>query len=51
MRSSWARDLIQATVVTYTAAAATLDPLTRCAWPGMEPASWSRGDDIDPPAP
>ena len=36
--SSWARDQILATVVTYTAAAAMQDPLTHSAVPGMEPA-------------
>ena len=35
--SSWARDWIQATVVT-SAAKATLDPLTHCARPGIKPA-------------
>ena len=32
--SSWARDWIWATAGTYTAAAASLDPLTHCAGPG-----------------
>ena len=34
--SSSARDQTQAEVVTYTAAVATLEPLTHCAGPGME---------------
>ena len=40
MWSSWARDQIQATVVAYTAAVAGLGPLTHCAGPGIELASW-----------
>ena len=35
MRSSWARDQIQATAVTYTAAVAMPDPLTHSARPGI----------------
>ena len=35
--SSQARDWFQAAVVTYAAAAATLDPLTHYTGPGMEP--------------
>ena len=38
--SSWATDQIHAAVVTYTAAVATLDPLTHWARPGIEPESW-----------
>ena len=49
--SSWARDQIWGTVVTYLAAAAVLDPLTHCAGPGIKPASWSCRDAIDPVAP
>ena len=37
--SSWARDQIQAAVVTYTAAVATLDPLIDHARLGIKPAS------------
>ena len=33
------RDQFQATVATYAATAATLDPLTYCAGPGIEPMS------------
>lgn len=36
-RSSWTKDWIQATDVTYAAAIAMLDLLTQCAWPGIEP--------------
>ena len=46
--SSQARDGIRAVVVTYAAAAATLDPLTRCAGPGIEPASQHSRDTADP---
>ena len=35
--SSWARDWIRATAVTYITATATLDPLTHCARPGIKP--------------
>ena len=38
-RSSWARDQIPATASTYTAAAATPDPLTHSAGPGIKPFS------------
>ena len=38
--SSWARDQIQATVVTYVIPAAVLDPLTHWAGPEITPASW-----------
>lgn len=37
--SSWARDPIQASVETCASAAATLDPLTHPAGPGIEPVS------------
>ena len=37
--SSLARDQKQVTGATYTTAAATWDPLTHCAWLGIEPAS------------
>ena len=48
--SSWARGQIQVAVSTYTTAvicaiaAATPDPLTHCAGPGIEPASWHCSD-------
>ena len=45
-----ARGQILATVATYAAAVATLDPSTRCAGPGMEPASWHCRDTADPVA-
>ena len=35
--NSWARDWIWASVATYLAAVATLDPLTHCVGPGIEP--------------
>ena len=35
--SSRAKDKIQVTATTYAAAAATPDPLTHCAGPGIEP--------------
>lgn len=38
--SSWARDRIRATVVTYTEALAMPDPLSHCAGLGIESASW-----------
>ena len=43
--SSWARDQIQATVLTYTTAAATLD-LSPTAGPGIEPVPWRCSDTI-----
>jgi len=49
--SSWARDQIRDSVVTYAAAAATQDPLTHCAKPGIELASWQCRDSTDPVAP
>ena len=39
--SSKSRDLHSATAATYATAAATLDPLTYCARPGIKSASWS----------
>ena len=51
MWSSQARDQIQAAVVTYAAALATLDPLTHCAGLGIEPVSWRYRDATDPIAP
>lgn len=38
--SSWAWDPIQSSVATYTIAATMLGPLSHCARPGIEPASW-----------
>ena len=38
-------------MVTFVTAAATLDPLTHCAGPGMEPVSWHCRDATDPIAP
>ena len=49
--SSPARDQIQAVVAIYVAAVAMLDPLIRCAWLGIEPASWCCRDTADPVAP
>ena len=49
--NSQARDQIQATVVTYTTAVATLAPLTHCARPGIELASWRCRDTTNPIAP
>ena len=49
--SSQARGEIQAAVATYTAAAATPDPLTRCAGLGIEPGPWRCRDSSDPIAP
>ena len=50
--SSWARDQIQVTVVVHTTAVAgMLDPLTHCAGPGIEPASWHCRDATDPRVP
>ena len=46
MESFWARGPSGATAVTY--AAAMLAPLTRLAWPAMEPASWCCRDTADP---
>ena len=46
-----ARDQIWATVATYNAAAATLDPLTHGARPGIKPASQLSGDVNNPVAP
>ena len=37
--SSWARDWIWATAITYTIAVAMLDPLTYCTRPGIKPVS------------
>ena len=51
MQSSHSREHIQARVATYTAAAAMLDPLTHCAGPGIEPASWCCRDTSDPISP
>ena len=47
--NSYARDQIQAAVVTYDAAAATakLDPLTHCGRLGIKPASWCYRDAAD----
>ena len=49
--NSRARDRISAAVATYTTAAATLDPLTHCAGPGIKPASWHYRDATDPVVP
>ena len=46
-----ARDQIQATVVTYWATVAMLDPLTHCAGLGIKPTSWSCKFAADPIAP
>ena len=43
-----ARDQIQTAAVTYTAAAARLDPLTLCTEPGIKSASWCRRDAANP---
>ena len=48
IRSSWARDQIQAAVATCAAAVAMLDPLTHCAGLGIKPASWHCGDTANP---
>lgn len=45
------RDQFQATVATYEATAATLDPLTYCARPGIKSASWSYRGATDPVVP
>ena len=47
----WARDQIRVAVVTYAKAVATLDPLTHCAGPGIEPVSWHCKDTTDPIVP
>ena len=47
----WARDQIQAAVVTQAAAVATVEPLTHCAGPGIEPACWRCKDTADPIVP
>ena len=44
-------DQIQATAGTYAVALATLDPLTHCAGPGIEPASCYCTDTADPIVP
>ena len=49
--NSQARDKIPATPMTYTAAVATLGPLTQCAGLGTEPVSWHCKDAADPGAP
>ena len=49
--SSQARDQIGAAVVTYTITVAAPDPLTHCARPGMEPASWGCRDSTNAIAP
>ena len=49
--SSWARDHICATVVTYKAAVAISRSLTHCAELGIEPASQGSIDATDPIAP
>lgn len=50
--SSWATDQIRGAMVTYAAVARCyLDPLTRCAGPGIEPASWRHRDASHPVAP
>ena len=49
--SSQARDQIQVTAGTYTTAAASLDPLTHCAQPGIEPESCHYRDTANPTAP
>ena len=41
----------QTAVVTYATAAAMLDPLTHCAGPRIEPASWCRRGATNPAAP
>ena len=51
MQSSQARDPILNTAVTYTTATATPNPLSHCARPGIEPASWCCGDSASPAAP
>ena len=40
--SSWARDRIQATAVTYATASATSDPLNHSIVPEIEPAAMQR---------
>ena len=49
--SSWAQDQIQAAVSTYTVATATLDLLTHCARPGIEPLSSHCRDTANPIVP
>ena len=49
--SSEARNQIQATVVTYAAAVATIDPLIHCTGPGIQPVSWRYRDAANPVAP
>ena len=44
--SSWSRDQIQAAVVICAAATAMPDPLTHCARPRIEPASWCCRDAV-----
>ena len=46
--SSWARDQIPATVLIFIIAAASPNPLTRCAEPGSEPAPWCCRDTANP---
>ena len=48
---SLARDQIRTALETYVAAVAMLDPLTHCAWPGIEPESWCCRDATDPIVP
>ena len=49
--NSWVRDQIQGTIATYTTAAAMSDPLTQCAKPRIEPASWGCRDSTHPVVP
>ena len=51
MWSSHIRDQVRATAVNYAAPAATQDPLTHCAGPGIEPVSWHCRDAADPIVP
>ena len=49
--SSWTRDQIGDAFTTYTITLATLDPLTHCTSPGIEPVSWRCRDATNPFAP
>ena len=49
--SSQGRDLIQATVATYTEAAAVPDPLTHWAGPGVKPVTWRCRNATNPTVP
>ena len=49
--SAQERGQIRATVATYAAASATLDPLIHCSGPGIEPLTWHCRNAADPVAP